>query len=295
MRVLVVDDEPQLRQVLRYMLEAEDDIDVVGEASSAEEALGQAASTSPNVILMDIRMGQTDGIQAISMLKADGFAGSVLVFSAYDQYLSAAIQTGAAGYIMKGAPREELISCVRRSQEGGFIFGSSVMNTLEGFKTAIDYLGGAFKATPGAVVSPAETPHALDEEDGPDDEEEQFGQQQPDAGLPAVGTHSDELISGEVDLIISASSSPGTLIALYKWLLNIPGLGVREMDRPASGNTVLRAQLVLPVPLVDRLLASPYVAEVVEESLSVQQDAPRDTLTAAARRARRFRLTLASP
>ena len=275
------------------MLEVEDDIDVVGEASSAEEAVGQAALTAPDVILMDIRMDQTDGIEAINMLKADGFAGSVLIFSAYDQYLSLAIQTGAAGYILKGAPREELISCIRRSrpgQEGGFIFSSSVMNTSEGFKTAIDYLGGEFKGTPRAV----EAAQAPDDEGKPTDAEKQIVEQPPGARQPFIGNDG-ELISGEVDLIIPASSTPGTLIELYKWLLNIPGFGVREMDRPWSGSTVLKTQLVLPIPLVERLLLSPYVTDVTDESLDIDEDTPRDGLTGMPRRVRLFRLTLASP
>lgn len=290
-KVLVVDDEPELRRVLRYMLEAEDDIDVVGEASSAEEALGQAASTFPDVILMDIHMGQTDGIQAIHMLKADGFVGSVLVFSAYDHYLRSAIQNGAAGYVLKGASREELISCIRRSGEGGFIFGSSIMDTSDGFKTAIDYLGGRFDASPDA----AQATQPSDEEGKPTDAVEPPGQQPSDADRPSGWTGGGELVSGEVDLIIPASSSSGILIELYKWLLNIPGLGIREMDRPWSGNTVLKAQLVLPVPLVERLLSSPYVTDVVDESLAAQGAPPKDELTGLSRRVRQFRLTLAPP
>lgn len=85
MKVLIVDDEPQVRHALTSMLATESDMTVVAEVGNVEATIGLALLTSPDVVVMDARMGQTDGIQATNMLKTQGFEGSVLIYSADEQ------------------------------------------------------------------------------------------------------------------------------------------------------------------------------------------------------------------
>lgn len=85
--IFLVDDNEPVRQSLRRMLELEEDFVVVGDASNAEDALWLIDILSPNVVLMDIRMPQMGGLEAIHSLRTRGFAGAVIVLSLYDEYL----------------------------------------------------------------------------------------------------------------------------------------------------------------------------------------------------------------
>ena len=124
-KILIVDDHKVVCEGLRRMLELEEDIEVVGEASNAKEALSQAESLSPEVVLMDIKMPGTDGIELTRQLKEKQPSCNVLMLTLYDEYLAQAIEAGAVGYLLKDIKREELIRAIRTVHEGRSPLGLS--------------------------------------------------------------------------------------------------------------------------------------------------------------------------
>ena len=132
-RLLVVDDHPIVRQGLVAVLEDEADFAVVGSVSSAEEAIRLAATAEPDVVLLDLELGAgMDGIAAITPLLAARPDARILVFTAYDtsERVFAAIQAGAKGYLLKGAPVEELTRAIRTVYADGSYLESRVASTL---------------------------------------------------------------------------------------------------------------------------------------------------------------------
>lgn len=126
-RVLLVDDHPVVRQGLRRMLELEEDMKVVGEVGSGEEALDQIGTVSPNIVLLDIRMPGMNGIETIRQIKERYPETSVMVLTLYgDQYLAQAIEAGAVGYLVKDVDCEELIRAIRTVYKGHSILHSSL-------------------------------------------------------------------------------------------------------------------------------------------------------------------------
>ena len=117
-RVLLVDDHQVVREGLRRMLELEADIEVVGEASDAKEALTQSELFSPEVILMDIKMPGVDGIELTRQLKEKQPSCNVIMLTLYDEYLTEAIEAGAVGYLLKDVKREELVRAIRAVHQG---------------------------------------------------------------------------------------------------------------------------------------------------------------------------------
>ena len=119
-RVLLVDDQELIRVGFRMVLEAEGDIDVVGEAGDGGAAIAQAAALLPDVVLMDIRMPGLDGIAATEAIVREHPATRVLVLTTFDldEYAFGAIRAGASGFLLKDAQRHELTSAVRAVHRG---------------------------------------------------------------------------------------------------------------------------------------------------------------------------------
>ncbi len=116
--IMLVEDHQIVREGLRRMLEVEPDLKVVAEAANGEQALPLAASLSPDVVLMDIKMSGGDGVQATRKLKELNPECKVIMLTFYDNYLQDAIQAGAVGYLLKDLRREELVQAIRAVQEG---------------------------------------------------------------------------------------------------------------------------------------------------------------------------------
>ncbi|APB01429.1 response regulator [Nocardia seriolae] len=114
MRVLVVDDQDLFRGGFSLILSAEPDITVVGEATDGLEAVAQAETLAPDVVVMDIRMPRLDGVEATARICART-AAKVLVLTMFDvdEYVYAALRAGASGFLLKDARREELVAAVR--------------------------------------------------------------------------------------------------------------------------------------------------------------------------------------
>ena len=117
-RILLVDDHQVVREGLRRMLELETDLRVVGEAAGAEEALTQVDLLSPEIILMDIKMNDTDGIELTRQITQRQPSSNVIMLTLYDEYLPQAIAAGAKGYLLKDIKREELVRAIRGIKQG---------------------------------------------------------------------------------------------------------------------------------------------------------------------------------
>jgi DNA-binding NarL/FixJ family response regulator len=120
-RILIVDDHPVVREGLVAVLEDAQDFEVVGAAGSADEALAAAAAARPDVVLLDLEMPGTNGIDAIPLLAATASHPRVIVLTAYDteERVLGAIRAGAGGYLLKGAPASEIALAIRSVAEGG--------------------------------------------------------------------------------------------------------------------------------------------------------------------------------
>jgi DNA-binding NarL/FixJ family response regulator len=118
-RLLIADDEAMVRRGLRMVLEAEDDLQVVGEAADGYEAIEEAARLRPDVILMDVRMPRLDGVEACRRLVGETGA-KVVVLTTFDldEHLFAAVRAGASGFLLKASRPEELVQAIRAAHAG---------------------------------------------------------------------------------------------------------------------------------------------------------------------------------
>ncbi len=116
-RLLIADDHALIRESTRYMLEIDPNLEVVGEAASGREALELCRSLSPDLVLMDVRMPEMDGLTATRLLKQENPAISVLIASVHksEDYHLEAIRAGAAGYILKDISPEQLLEAVYKA------------------------------------------------------------------------------------------------------------------------------------------------------------------------------------
>ncbi|HMO11320.1 MAG TPA: response regulator transcription factor, partial [Actinotalea sp.] len=131
-RVLLVDDQALMRMGFRLVLDAEDDIEVVGEAEDGRSALGQAAATVPDVVLMDVRMPRMDGIEATSALLQAHPGLKVLVLTTFDldEYAFAALHAGASGFLLKDARPDELVDAIRTVARGDAVVAPRVTRRM---------------------------------------------------------------------------------------------------------------------------------------------------------------------
>ncbi|OAT67955.1 LuxR family transcriptional regulator [Mycobacteroides immunogenum] len=130
--ILLVDDHPVVREGFRGMLEAEPDFTVIGEASSALEAVAAAQTLQPDVILMDLRMPGQDGVWATERILSAQPSTRILIVTTYesDSDIVRAVETGAAGYILKNASRHQLAEAVRQTAIGRTVLAPSVAERL---------------------------------------------------------------------------------------------------------------------------------------------------------------------
>ena len=133
-RLLIVDDHPVVRDGLRGILEGSPDFEVVGEAANGAEAVTRARALRPDVVLMDLRMPDVDGVTAIKRLAELGVEARVLVLTTYDTDADVvpAIEAGATGYLLKDAPRGDLLRAVRAAAHGEAVLSPSVATRLLG-------------------------------------------------------------------------------------------------------------------------------------------------------------------
>ena len=153
-RILIADDQALVRAGFKMILDAEGDLDVVGEASDGAQAITMAAELEPDVVLMDIRMPEVDGIEATRRVIAE--AGErpvrVLMLTTFDlnEYVYEALRAGASGFLLKDVPPEQLVAGIRVVAEGEALLAPSITRRLiQEFATA--------------APAPSEPPPGLDE------------------------------------------------------------------------------------------------------------------------------------
>lgn len=130
--LIVVDDHPVVRDGLQGMLSGQPDIEVVGEAVNGREAVEMALRLEPDVILMDLRMPEMDGVAAIEGILAERPGANILVLTTYDsdEDIVRAMEAGATGYLLKDAPRQELFRAVRAAARGESVLAPTVAARL---------------------------------------------------------------------------------------------------------------------------------------------------------------------
>jgi DNA-binding NarL/FixJ family response regulator len=131
-RVLVVDDQALVRGGFRMILDAQSDIEVVGEAADGTEAIDKAGELAPVVILMDIRMPRLDGLEATRRLVAGGRAPSVLMLTTFDgdEYVYESLRAGASGFMLKDVEPEQLADAVRVIARGEALLAPAITRRL---------------------------------------------------------------------------------------------------------------------------------------------------------------------
>lgn len=131
-RVLLADDQTLVRTGFRVILEAEGDIEVVAEADTGHEAIRQAQLTKPDVILMDIRMPELDGLAATEEILRHADPPTIVVLTTFDQneYVYRALRAGAAGFLLKDAPSTRLIAAVRAAATGDSLIDPAITRRL---------------------------------------------------------------------------------------------------------------------------------------------------------------------
>jgi DNA-binding NarL/FixJ family response regulator len=128
LRLLIADDQPLMRAGFRAVLEATGNMEVVGEASDGEEAVRAARELKPDVVLMDVRMPNLDGIEAIRQLP--NYRVLVLTTFGLDEYIVEALRAGASGFITKDVPADELVKAVRVVAAGDALLTPAITRQL---------------------------------------------------------------------------------------------------------------------------------------------------------------------
>ncbi len=128
-RVLIADDQALVRDGFRMILEAEDGFEIVGEAADGLEAVLAARETSPDVILMDVRMPKVDGLEATrKLLERNESSARILILTTFDldEYVYEALRAGASGFLLKDTPPEELVEAIRTVAAGDALLSPEV-------------------------------------------------------------------------------------------------------------------------------------------------------------------------
>ena len=131
-RVLLADDQALVRTGFRLVVAAHEDMTVVGEAADGAEAIALASRLDPDVVLMDVRMPRTDGIEATKGIVATAPRSRILILTTFDldEYAFAALRAGASGFLLKDAPTEELARAIRAIAAGDAVVAPSVTRRL---------------------------------------------------------------------------------------------------------------------------------------------------------------------
>jgi DNA-binding NarL/FixJ family response regulator len=130
--VLLVDDQELMRMAFRMVIESQPDLRVAGEAPNGIEAVRQVATLQPDVVLMDVRMPQLDGVEATRRIVASGSNTRIIILTTFDldEYVYAALRAGASGFLLKDAQPADLLSAIRAVASGDAVVAPSITRRL---------------------------------------------------------------------------------------------------------------------------------------------------------------------
>jgi len=131
-RILIADDHPIMRQGLATVLDREEDLQVVGQASNGHEAVALASRLHPDVILMDLQMPVMDGVEAIQQIKQENPDVGIIILTTYDtdEHIFRGIEAGARGFLLKDSPPEEVLNAIRAVNKGESLVQPRVASRL---------------------------------------------------------------------------------------------------------------------------------------------------------------------
>ena len=140
LKVFVVDDHRMFREGVRYRLEQEPDIEVVGEAASAEEAISLVEEADPNIVILDIRLPNMSGIELARIMREKWPDLKILMLSGYDfdQYVRALARLGVDGYLLKDAPQDALVQALHDIGDGGVVLPPNIASkVMRGYSSPV--------------------------------------------------------------------------------------------------------------------------------------------------------------
>ncbi|HEX8347581.1 MAG TPA: response regulator transcription factor [Actinoplanes sp.] len=151
-RVVLADDQALLRHSLAMIIDSADDLTVVGEAGNGADAVATVRATRPDVVLMDVRMPQMDGLEATRRICAGRAATRILVVSMFelDEYVYEALRAGASGFLLKDTRPDELLTAIRRTHRGESLFAPSILTRLVAHYVATPRAGS--RTVPGGLT-----------------------------------------------------------------------------------------------------------------------------------------------
>jgi len=234
-QILLIDDHQVVRDGLQHMLSQEEDMEVVGQSASAEEALSQVETLSPSVVLMDIKMPGVNGIELTRQLLEKQPFCKVIMLTLYDEYLSEAMEAGAMGYLLKDVKRAELAQAIREVHHGKVVISESIPS-----KSREEY-------------------------------EERFGEKVEEHFLQEKGG-SDGMLE-EVRLIIPPPAEVNQLVRFVNQVEEMFQSHMLQMVGSWDGGTAVTIPLTKPLPLADilnNLAEMPEVGVAGEESLMAE-------------------------
>jgi DNA-binding NarL/FixJ family response regulator len=131
-RVLLADDQELMRMGFRMVIDTQPDIEIVGEASNGREAVAATGELQPDVVLMDVRMPELDGVHATRLIVASDSDARVVILTTFDldEYVYAALRAGASGFLLKDAPPADLLAAIRAVASGDAVVAPSVTRRL---------------------------------------------------------------------------------------------------------------------------------------------------------------------
>ena len=137
--ILIADDEPSFRNGLRALLKSDDALDLVGDATTGDQAIRLAADSQPDIILMDINMPGVNGIEATRRILTTSPHIGILILTMFedDDSVFAAMRAGARGYLLKGALKAEILRAIQTVSNGGVVFGAAIAQRMMRYFTGL--------------------------------------------------------------------------------------------------------------------------------------------------------------
>ena len=246
-KLFLVADSVYIGQLRRLVL-GSDLISIVGEAETVVAVTAKVVALAPDTVLMDSDMLQTSVSETTKALEDRGYSGLVVIISRNTDQLASALEAGAAGYLLKSSPSEEVVSVLLSAERDGFAFGAAVMETPEGMRMAIRHMA----RRPRTRNRPGESGKAQNVTTAAGRTEEE----------PSTST---DAVASVVEVVVSGRANLRSVLNLHDSLRGVANVKLDQTAGSRGGDTMFTAifdKLVNPVQLLGSL---PSVESVSEE------------------------------